>query len=940
MKIFETESSGASTPDPFEDDDGDYGSDENYDPGEEYSSSYDCETDCFILPNKRARRGGGGGLIPTKKPRKCPLRERAGNSAHNINKTSSSKAHPVSQKRSNTRLRSSSASSCNDSYCSNSDSEADEDEIDCENVSNSEVTSSNLSETEKIGQQDDSEYDLANSSDSEIFPLAKRLKRPSDSTDSSPHKQDEVGSRSVDQRTSDNAASVSARRSPDANHDAAPLSPSLRRSPNENHDAAPLSPSARQSPDEDHDAAPLPPSARRSPNEDHDAAPLSPSARQSPDEDHDAAPLPPSARRSPNEDHDAAPLSPSARQSPDEDHDAAPLPPSARRSPNEDHDAAPLSPSARQSPDEDHDAAPLPPSACRSPNEDHDAAPLSPSARQTPDVDHGDGPQSPSVRRRLVDSPVPNPAQQPIQDNQGEGSRRDSVIDEGWETTTAPIPDLNFDTETVGPRFPIDEYSTVIDVFNRLFPPAIVDYIVECTNAYGRELCTKNRPKTRNSRSYTFREVDREELLKFLGLCLLSGHVATPQRRKLFTMSDPLYYHPIFVAVLSGRRFEQLLRCLCVAPRSAKKHEKVTAFIGFVTRNFRVCYKPEKELSLDESLLLFKGRLSYRQYIKSKRARYGIKFFELTSADGYVLNMMMYTGKMADTAVKGKKIQKVVLKLIRPYALKGHSLYMDNLYNSVELSQKLIDLKTHTTGTLRVNRKGNPKRLLSKKLKRGNHIWARKNRVYVSQWVDKRPVPMITTEYHPQMIETFNRRGHPRAKPQEVVEYNKYMSGVDRVDQMISYYSSPRKTIKWYKKVFFHLLDIAVWNSFYIFRRYCKNNDKSYEYLMFREELIRNLIKIGPEVNPISLIRTSKYSNRMGSMERIREAAPDYGNGGHWPEKIPVAIGSKKLTNYLKCRMCNKNNRRKETGIRCKGCQDKPALCALCFEDWHSQLNN
>ncbi|XP_049868545.1 uncharacterized protein LOC126368556 isoform X2 [Pectinophora gossypiella] len=42
--------------------------------------------------------------------------------------------------------------------------------------------------------------------------------------------------------------------------------------------------------------------------------------------------------------------------------------------------------------------------------------------------------------------------------------------------------------------------------------------------------------------------------------------------------------------------------------------------------------------------------------------------------------------------------------------------------------------------------------------------------------------------------------------------------------------------------------------------------------------------------------------------------------------------------NYLKCKLCTKKKIRKETGLRCKGCDDKPALCSLCFEEWHSQV--
>jgi len=44
------------------------------------------------------------------------------------------------------------------------------------------------------------------------------------------------------------------------------------------------------------------------------------------------------------------------------------------------------------------------------------------------------------------------------------------------------------------------------------------------------------------------------------------------------------------------------------------------------------------------------------------------------------------------------------------------------------------------------------------------------------------------------------------------------MSGIDRADQMVKYYSSPRKQSRWYKKVLFHLLDITVRNTFFIYK--------------------------------------------------------------------------------------------------------------------------
>ncbi|KAH9645066.1 hypothetical protein HF086_005611 [Spodoptera exigua] len=289
-----------------------------------------------------------------------------------------------------------------------------------------------------------------------------------------------------------------------------------------------------------------------------------------------------------------------------------------------------------------------------------------------------------------------------------------------------------------------------------------------------------------------------------------------------------------------------------------------------------------------------------------------------------------------------EKTDKTVMKLMRPYVLKGHELFMDNYYNSYGLSQKLLDLKTHTVGTLRKSRKENPKNVMNKKLKKGEHVWVRKNNVYVSKWVDKRAVTMITTKDHPKMINVANKRGQLKRKPIEVVSYNAFMSGIDRADQMVSYYSSPRKCLRWYKKVFFHLLDLTVWNSFYLYRKYKMNNSKKYEFLHFREDLIRTLIGISLSQRPELLLKHSKNDNRRvdrTAHPRPSPTQPENGSGGHWPEKIPLPPGSKKTTNYLKCKMCAKNKRRKETGLRCKGCKDKPALCALCFEEWHETDN-
>ena len=55
-------------------------------------------------------------------------------------------------------------------------------------------------------------------------------------------------------------------------------------------------------------------------------------------------------------------------------------------------------------------------------------------------------------------------------------------------------------------------------------------------------------------------------------------------------------------------------------------------------------YYPCEDLSVDESLVLFKGRLFFKQYIRTKRSRFGIKLYELCTHNGILLGFMTYHG--------------------------------------------------------------------------------------------------------------------------------------------------------------------------------------------------------------------------------------------------------------------------------------------------------
>ena len=72
---------------------------------------------------------------------------------------------------------------------------------------------------------------------------------------------------------------------------------------------------------------------------------------------------------------------------------------------------------------------------------------------------------------------------------------------------------------------------------------------------------------------------------------------------------------------------------------------KVRPLIDFFLRKFNEVYTPDKQLSVDEGILAFKGRLSFKVYNKDKPNKYGIKLYILAeSLTGYVSNYNVYVG--------------------------------------------------------------------------------------------------------------------------------------------------------------------------------------------------------------------------------------------------------------------------------------------------------
>ena len=191
--------------------------------------------------------------------------------------------------------------------------------------------------------------------------------------------------------------------------------------------------------------------------------------------------------------------------------------------------------------------------------------------------------------------------------------------------------------------------------------------------------------------------------------------------------------------------------------------------------------------------------------MKDKPTKWGFKLYELCeSKSGYVYSLEVYC---ADKRLSNKPVD-VTMRLMQPLLDKGHRLYIDNYYCCPELWGRLKGRATMMVGTCRRNRVDMPADLFEGRQRAGDLDYRRKGQLLATRWFDKWEVVNLSSFHLPQLRETQGRF-EVKQKPLAVIDYVNFMSGVDHSDQLLSFFPMRRKSQKWLKKPFFHLLTLA-----------------------------------------------------------------------------------------------------------------------------------
>ncbi|KAJ1208182.1 hypothetical protein NDU88_003568 [Pleurodeles waltl] len=237
---------------------------------------------------------------------------------------------------------------------------------------------------------------------------------------------------------------------------------------------------------------------------------------------------------------------------------------------------------------------------------------------------------------------------------QPEAERLPTRRPDTWFAPNMEQPQLPAFTGFPGCRVNTENFLPV-NFFELFMDNIFLEEIVEQTNLYAEQYLRDNADRLRPySRATRWIPTNLEELKKLLCLTFLMGLIRKPSLSSYWSTS-PFMATAIFPAIMSRNRYELLLRMLhfvdnaLALPQDHTDSDcffKIRPVVDHLVDRFSEIYVPGKEISVEESLVLFKGRLVFRQYIPSKRAQYGIKMYMLSeSSTAYVYNFRVYTGR-------------------------------------------------------------------------------------------------------------------------------------------------------------------------------------------------------------------------------------------------------------------------------------------------------
>lgn len=482
--------------------------------------------------------------------------------------------------------------------------------------------------------------------------------------------------------------------------------------------------------------------------------------------------------------------------------------------------------------------------------------------------------------------------------------------------------------------------SLPIEYFNLFFNYDILNYIVDETNLFANN--RKSNTNSPRARINDWTDITIADLNAFIGTVINMGTIPLSSIESYFSKKwesrigffGDVFSKNDFLKIFWNLHFNHDREGQGPKPRGFL----IQPLLDHVRRQCQLFYTTSNNVAVDECTISFKGKVSFRVYNPLKPTKFGLKVFALSDCDnGYLYDFLPYLGMqqiIPDSNLL--KTTQIVKHLCESVVYKdpttprsGVHVFTDRYYTGPEIASELWKMNTNITGTVMPTRVGMPSKLkaTSQKLKKGQILAKRKDNTLVLCWKDKRVVTMLSTFSKgstDHMTDVPSRWPNKPAvsKPDVVINYTKHMGAVDRTDHFVSSYQFMRRTRKWYRKMFFWLIEIAIINSYILYKiNRMQSNLKPMSHFAFRKSLVTSLVAERVSTRPLR----KKGRPNQGPPDQRLDGRP------HFPGKTSKG---------RRCVVCLANGVRKETVYMCETCDARPALHPeVCFKVFHTSQN-
>ncbi|XP_025422545.1 piggyBac transposable element-derived protein 4-like [Sipha flava] len=472
-------------------------------------------------------------------------------------------------------------------------------------------------------------------------------------------------------------------------------------------------------------------------------------------------------------------------------------------------------------------------------------------------------------------------------------------------------------------RFNFKIKSSCLQYFQIFMTDELVEIMMLETNRNANQF-VKQKRITRDTQMTKWVDTTHEEMIRFIGLLFYMGVVKLSSTANYWSR-NVLYQNEICRKSMSRERFELLLRFWHFANNQIEPEGdqlcRIQYLITYLVTKFKTAKIPGEIIAVGETMIPFRDRLKFRQFMPQKSHKDGVKLFKVCSPDGYTYDINIFAGKM-DKECEG--LETVVLNLCEDYLDQGRTIVTDTFYTSIALADSLLERRTHLVGMVKKTEKGLPLEVVNAQIKKREIIGKENiNGIVFAKWKERQYIHTLSTCHNLDIVETGkkNQKDGKMIKPKVVVDYNEGQVGIDLSDELSSR-GMPvlhGRAIRWYHKVACEiLLGTSVVNAYLLWKIH--NPDNFITIVEFREALTTELLILND--NPA--IVASKHKLEVTKLVRKKNRK----------------LRRRCVHCYEKARSggCSAEEAKKvatQVSTYCSGCKGNPFVCMECFQTDH-----